>query len=116
VQYKWEKKFTNKIGVSNCIQGEKEAANTQCESLGVTTIMMHSSTHPTTLLCIENWCTLSTFRKLLIVDDANPGEATGYGQMSKLGYINGKLVYGSKCGEFPAESTGMWQRYIIHHS
>ena len=40
----------------------------------------------------------------------NRGDPTGYGKVSKLGYINEKLVYGSTCSELPAERAGMSQR------
>jgi hypothetical protein len=40
-----------------------------------------------------------------MVGHGNQGEATGQGKISKFGYINEKLVYGSKCGTLPAESA-----------
>jgi hypothetical protein len=36
--------------------------------------------------------------------------------VSKLRYINEKLVYRSICSQLPAESAGMSQCYIIHRS
>jgi len=51
-----------------------------------------------------------------MVGHRNWGDPTGYGKVSKLGYINEKLVYGSTCSELPAERTGMSQRYVIHPS
>jgi len=39
-----------------------------------------------------------------------------YGKVSKLYYINEKLVYGSICSELPAENAEMSQRYVIHRS
>ena len=51
-----------------------------------------------------------------MVGHGNRGDRTGSGKVSKLRYINEKLVYGSTCGELPAESAGMSQRYVIHRS
>ena len=51
-----------------------------------------------------------------MVGHGNRGDRTGYGKVSKLGYINEKLVYESTCSELPAESAGMSQRYVIHRS
>jgi len=51
-----------------------------------------------------------------MVGNGNQGDRTGYGKVSKLGYINEKLVYGDTFSELPAESAGMSQRYIIHRS
>ena len=51
-----------------------------------------------------------------MVCHGNRGEGPAWGRVRKLGYIDEKWVYGSTCGKLPAESAGMWQRYIIHHS
>jgi len=51
-----------------------------------------------------------------MVGNGNQEDRTGYGKVSKLGYINEKLVYGYTFSELPAESAGMSQRYVIHHS
>jgi len=42
-----------------------------------------------------------------MVGHGNEGEGTGSGKVSKFGYINEKLVYGSTCDKFPAENAGM---------
>ena len=115
-QCKLEKKFTNKIYVSDGIDVIKRAVNARCETVLMTTIMLQSSIHPTISLCNQTWCTWSTFWKLFMVGHANRREGTAYGKVRMLGYMNEKLVYGSTCGKLPAESAGMWQRYIIHHS
>jgi len=51
-----------------------------------------------------------------MVGHGNRGDQTGYGKVSKLGYINEKLVYGSICSKLPAEKAEMSQRYVIHRS
>jgi hypothetical protein len=51
-----------------------------------------------------------------MVGHRNRGDPTGYGKVSKLGYFNEKLVYGSTCSELPAEHAGMSQRLVIHRS
>jgi len=51
-----------------------------------------------------------------MVGNENQGDRTGYGKVSKLGYIDEKLVYGYTFSDLPAESAGMSQRYVIHHS
>jgi len=51
-----------------------------------------------------------------MVGHGNQADRTGYGNVSKLGYSNEKLAYGSTCSELPAESTGISQCYVIHRS
>jgi len=51
-----------------------------------------------------------------MVGNGNQGDWTGYRKVSKLGYINQKLVYGYTFSELPAESAVMSQRYVIHRS
>jgi len=113
---KLETKFANKIGVSDGIWVMEEVVNTQRESVWVTSIILHSSTHRTTSLCIQIWCTLSTFLKFLMVGFGNRGEETGSGKGRKLDYTNEKLVYGSTCDKLSAEITDMWQHYVINRS
>jgi len=114
VQSKLETKFTNEIWVSDGLRVIEGAVNAPWKSVWMTTVMLHSCIHQTTSLLIQIWCTWSTFWTLLMVGHGNWGEGTGEGKVRKLGYINEKLVYGSTCGKLPAESTGMWQRYVIH--
>jgi hypothetical protein len=49
-----------------------------------------------------------------MVGHGNEGDATGLGKIRKLGNIDETLVYGSKCGKLPAETTEMLHCYIIH--
>jgi len=51
-----------------------------------------------------------------MVGHGNRGKGTGSGEVRKLDYINEKLVYRSTCDKLPAESTDMWQRYMINRS
>jgi len=45
-----------------------------------------------------------------MVGHRNRGDPTGYGKVSKLRYINEKLMYESTYSELPDKHTGMSQR------
>jgi len=45
-----------------------------------------------------------------MVCHGNRADRTGYGKLSMLGYINGKLGYGSTCSELPTERAEMSPR------
>jgi hypothetical protein len=116
VHYKLEKKFNTKIWCPDGIRVMLGAVNAQYTLVCLTTIVLYSSTHPTTSLCKYTCCGRLTLWQVLIVSHANRGELTRQGKWSKLGSINPKLVYESTCCELTAESAGMWQRYVIHRS
>jgi len=115
-QSELETKCTNTVSLSDDIQVMEGAVNGQHEAVWITTIMSHSSIHPTTSLCIQTGCTWSALWKSLMVGHGNRGDRTGYGKVWKLGYINQKLVCGSTCSELPAKSAGMSLCYVIHRS
>jgi len=64
-QCKLEKKFTNNIWVSDGIAAIGGAVNAQHESVWITTIMLHSSIHPTTSLCVLTWGIYPIFENCL---------------------------------------------------
>jgi hypothetical protein len=75
---------------------------------------IHTSKHPTVLLCFQTWFTWSWFWKLYMVGHGNEGERTWLETVRKLGNIKAKLLYGSKCSKLRAEHTGMWQQFILY--